>query len=65
MEWIRLDEILPEYGDPVLFYRPGMGRFLGCRIKTNEGDYWSDDMYDFKAELVSHWMPLPEPPRVD
>lgn len=63
--WIPCSERMPEYDSPVL-----------CYIKT-ERDSWFDVLYwnadddglfetvtheKVKPDIVSHWMPLPEPP---
>ena len=62
-KWIPCSERLPEAGMPVLIY--------GCRHRVTA--YYdncknlfrlteNDNLY-YIAEYVTHWMPLPEPPR--
>lgn len=64
-EWQPI-EIAPKDGTVVLgyWYKPGS---LGWRIvyfvKTDIGGYWND--YNSQEMLLlTHWMPLPEPPAV-
>jgi hypothetical protein len=65
-EWISVDERLPEKGQEVLAYR---GDFRGDMMNTytylGTGN-WEDD-YGYrgsaKHEGITHWMPLPEPPK--
>jgi uncharacterized protein DUF551 len=79
MEWISVEDRLPEKHKPVLCFVTSSGRkkpppeymkdgpiFVGTR-----GDYYSDswssvygDGYiPFDDDEISHWMPLPEPPK--
>jgi len=73
-EWIPVCERLPEIGIPVLVYTPRTEYlqhaidewviyreapvpFSSATIETGEG--WGDHDY----EDVTHWQPLPEPPK--
>ena len=67
MDWIRVDERLPEPGVWVLVYQ--YGRILNAqaasyRVNRLTGiPYWraaDDNLGDFVD--VTHWMPMPEPP---
>ena len=62
-EWISVDDRLPEHGDVVLcFMKFGEQRILqwdnvsSLWLGYGHGDDWQ------KAD-VTHWMPLPEPPK--
>ena len=60
-KWIPVTERLPEEYETVLvcsggYVEPG---WLGCdRVFYTHDKYESDTIYD-----VTHWMPLPEPPK--
>jgi len=63
MEWISVDERLPEdngYINSVLFYS-------GCiRYGYLDTDGWrdeTDDRFSPHVSGVTHWMPLPAPPK--
>lgn len=58
--WILVTERLPEEHQPVLFCRKGGNVDAGCRI---ESGWWKS--YGIKVKSVTHWMPLPEPPKED
>lgn len=59
--WIPVTERLPEHEDPVL-----------CFIKNGQQDIlqfdkfenlWVGMQWKYKRHAVTHWMPLPEPPK--
>lgn len=57
MDWIPVTERLPEYGQRVLAYsgkvfKPSVFWYI----------FYSEDYAMWKNE-VTHWMPLPEPPK--
>jgi hypothetical protein len=57
-KWIPVAERLPE--------KEGIIVVLGnpCEVWTFNGDYWEDEcgwLQEFKD--VTHWMPLPQPPK--
>lgn len=54
--WIPVTERLPEPFEDVLVFRDGE-----ISIDYHEENGWF--AYDFKGKRVSHWMPLPEPPK--
>jgi len=57
MEWISVKDRLPEIGVEVLIYEPG------CLIQINfrdDDDYWDCDGV---VSRITHWMPLPKPPK--
>lgn len=71
-EWISVDERLPRYNDTVLVYRPTMGaKILADTYKgyynEDTGD-WEEGWVNFGQNsigmnVITHWMPLPEPPK--
>ena len=65
--WIPITERLPKYGDWVL----GIGKRKGYYVCEYRGlsHFYSGDEPWFsskgRAVNVTHWMPLPEPPKED
>ena len=63
-EWISVDERLPRENEVVLVYN---GEILQ-RIYTsynNEVRWWSDECWSSTKQLgITHWMPLPEAPKM-
>ena len=61
MDWISVKERLPETGQEVLMwqecqpYAPGSFRYDMCVYNTGVYQPW--------WKHVTHWMPLPEPPK--
>jgi hypothetical protein len=60
-QWISVKERLPKSGDTVLVYYR-RGEYRGTYILRYIGGLWL--IFDPLIE-VTHWMPLPEPPRGD
>ena len=58
--WISVNERLPEVGRDVLVY-VGNGVCKVCWME-DRGD-WHTSTRFFGKEDVTHWMPLPEPPK--
>lgn len=62
MNWISVKDKLPPYGQQVIVCRPYGKDCLkveqGCR---DLGDWWR--VYGTRTKRVTHWMPLPEPPK--
>jgi hypothetical protein len=57
MEWINIDDKLPEIDEFVLFCSSDNG-YMGV-------DHIDKDMNPFdwiNMHMITHWMPLPEPP---
>ena len=59
-EWISVKERLPEVEADILAYI-GEGSFVVCWM-THDG-YWQCPAYLMDKDDVTHWMPLPEPPK--
>ena len=55
-EWISVKDRLPKPFESVLVFRDGK-----ISIDYNEGNGWF--AYDFNGKRVTHWMPLPKPPK--
>ena len=71
MEWISVEDRLPE-DDKLKVVRYGYknGRNLGIDLSryylpANQIDkkYWCFDFLNTQNTKVTHWMPLPEPPK--
>ena len=61
--WISVEERLPEKGVFVVVY---YGNFIGNLMDVYmwDGECWrSSTGYLEDAENITHWMPLPEPPK--
>ena len=58
-KWTSVEERLPEDGVDVLTRRA-----VGMSVEAHCGWGWTEDGYHTKWR-VTHWMPLPEPPKED
>lgn len=61
-QWIPVTERLPEHGEIVLAFgkrHATSGMFRGTSPTKPNWWHWKGNMY----KEVSHWMPLPEPPK--
>lgn len=63
-EWVSVEERLPENGQIVLFHQKDgfiycAEYFAGKELMSPE---WIIDNDSWNAKVVTHWMPLPEPP---
>ena len=60
IRWISVKDILPADGETVLIYKNGI-------IEVQEFDRrrkgWLSKGWFWSVATVSHWMPLPEPPK--
>lgn len=66
-KWISVKERLPLQSDPaqkVLFITKTGGLFIGCYYKATAYDQFNG-WYSMcvRIDNVTHWMPLPEPPK--
>ena len=57
-KWIPVSERLPDENTEVLTYRKG-----GISIELLHDGVWGDDDIEYAPYKVTHWMPLPEPPK--
>lgn len=60
-EWISVNDRLPEDGDIVLCYME-FGEQRIARWYESE-NCWAGQLIDYHKEQVTHWMPLPQPPK--
>lgn len=58
-EWISVETELPEIGQWVLTYVPSIDMICRDQYRHFEGINKNDFVY----KGVSHWMPLPQPPK--
>ena len=59
-KWISVDEALPQDCTEVLIYDKECGIIMGWYNKKDK--VWSAD-FVCELETVTHWQPLPEPPK--
>jgi hypothetical protein len=67
MEWIKVEDELPEEGQKVIYFFEYVGIHIGkfMKDKDNIGCPYGNTFYGksgFLTDDVTHWMPLPEPP---
>ena len=72
MEWISVEERLPDEGTDVLVFT-GFGRmdvlhihmesYTICGIGPRSGESGKKPSWEPGGASVTHWMPLPEPPK--
>lgn len=64
-DWISVEERLPKVGDKVLLYEhDGFLRNICVDLITDYANAClMRDEYDARWDAVTHWMPLPEPPK--
>lgn len=60
-EWISVKDRLPEDGRYVLAWSPGWGEWTICFYNEFGKDWFTEDHF---MPFPSHWMPLPEPPKL-
>lgn len=64
-KWISVKDRLPEPLDSVIFYAPKQSK--DCSMDIGEGfidsGEWCSVREDIDLKKVTHWMPLPEPPK--
>ena len=70
MNWINVEDSLPDDDVEVLIYVDGYGQSVGSNYTDESGGTWRigssclpwDNDYNLDV-LVTHWMALPEPPK--
>jgi hypothetical protein len=72
MDWINVKDKLPRYNQDVIVFISTWRLYwcdlkniaVGCRLSTNSnGEQWYIKGYNEGKSKVTHWMPLPEPPK--
>lgn len=63
MEWISVHDRLPELEKEVLVYDSFGNMYIGLITDGWKGLYWVDEECINISDIVTHWMPLPEPPK--
>lgn len=61
--WISVKDRLPEPGTKVWAYQPKYQMPLKFISETAWGPMWSESITSAYYGRVTHWMPLPEPPK--
>jgi len=66
MKWIKLEECEPSKHDVVLIWHKGMGNGDCTTAFLKDGNWFSfhSSTDDKPIHKPTHWMPLPEPPKV-
>lgn len=60
--WISVEERLPEEGEVVMCYHKALEHPVVCQ--WDESDLcWVNNDWTFGRGLITHWIPLPEPPK--
>lgn len=70
MDWVNVEDRLPEYGEPVLIVVNGVTQNVTYILDgyENEPDWFEphhfdhDDNLSLRWNKADYWMPLPEPP---
>ena len=67
MDWIKIEDKIPDEGQKVIYYFEHTGISIGkfTKDKDNIGFPFGNIFYGksgFLTDDVTHWMPLPEPP---
>lgn len=67
-EWISVKDRLPKYNEVVLVYDnwlPSLEPYLNTSNYNEKDGLWYDYLGDENkySENVTHWMPLPKPPK--
>ncbi len=61
-KWTPTDERLPEHGDVVLCHHKHFDCQVICQW-DKRSNVWLDDKWTYGTGCITHWMPLPEPPK--
>lgn len=61
--WISVKERLPDEGVTVLVYSKGSYEYFTAEYCPTTFNAWISSFYRFDSDDITHWMPLPEPPK--
>lgn len=66
MEWISVKEQLPKIKKLVLVYSEGQV-YMGYRHSQEVDEFWTEKSFCCQGSIYepTHWMPLPEKPKID
>lgn len=62
-EWISVEERFPEPGERVIIVIGGIVQHTMAFIDDGRWEWADFDSDSAPMEAVSHWMPLPDPPK--
>ena len=64
-EWISVKDRLPDEKNPVLMWSRRSRTVPTCAACQYELWDWHPEYspHDYGLEMITHWMPLPEPPK--
>lgn len=62
MEWISVTDKTPDVGERVLVVHAAFGVQIAWRI-NNGVEKWIFYTHESEDKSVTHWMPLPKPPK--
>ncbi len=63
MEWISVKDKLPKTFEPVIICRTSKGAPRAEAGSLDVNGWWR--VYGTRTKSVTHWMPLPDPPKGD
>lgn len=65
--WVRVEDGLPDKAKPVLLYTgywTGVGYYMfNYELEIDDEPKWSEETGEYIGATVTHWMPLPQPPK--
>ena len=56
--WISVEDRLPDVDREVLINSHGF-----CYVTYHCGEYWETEDLECSEDSITHWQPLPEPPK--
>jgi hypothetical protein len=62
MNWIPINERLPDLYQSVVTYSYSFGIVVAWRANDGEKDLWTLSKYLLLIDTPTHWMPLPPAP---
>ena len=68
MQWINVKERRPKLDEPVIVSTKCGNVFEAIRIRRNKLTYWTNAVWQYlpmqeHTGAVTHWMPMPKPPK--
>lgn len=62
-KWISVEDELPTVNEEYIVYGINKGATIVTCIEWIDGEFGTEEHGNVWDELVTHWMPLPEPPK--